>query len=259
MNYPKIVEIIEEIKENKNVKTFKFNFPVKTIPGQFFMVWIPDIDEVPMSVSYINGNIKGITFKRVGEATNALFNYKIGDKIGIRGPYGNGFKIKGKKILFVAGGTGIAMILPAVENVINKNILSTVIIGVKNKDELFFVERLRNLGTELYISTDNGSEGHKGYASDLSKKIIEKSNFDLILTCGPEIMMKKLFDISKNIPFEASLERFMKCGIGICGQCCVGNGLRVCKEGPIFDKKTLTHIDDFGKFKRDSSGRKINF
>ena len=72
-------------------------------------------------------------------------------------------------------------------------------------------------------------------------------------------MMKKLFELSKNIPFQASLERYMKCGIGICGQCTVGKGLRVCEEGPIFDRNTLKNIEDFGIFKRDSAGRKIRF
>jgi dihydroorotate dehydrogenase electron transfer subunit len=72
-------------------------------------------------------------------------------------------------------------------------------------------------------------------------------------------MMKKLLEICKNVPFQASLERYMKCGFGICGQCTVGKGLRVCEEGPVFDGKTLKNIEDFGFFKRDATGRKIRF
>jgi len=67
----------------------------KITPGQFYMIWIPGVDEIPMSVSYINKNIKGITFKKIGEATTALFNLKKSDKIGVRGPYGKGFKVDG--------------------------------------------------------------------------------------------------------------------------------------------------------------------
>ena len=92
MNYPKIVEITEITKENQNVKTIKFKLLEKTTPGQFFMIWIPGVDEIPMSVSYIDKNVKGFTFRKVGEATDALFKLKKGDKIGIKGPYGNGFK-----------------------------------------------------------------------------------------------------------------------------------------------------------------------
>ena len=71
--------------------------------------------------------------------------------------------------------------------------------------------------------------------------------------------MKKLFEISGNIPFQAALERYMKCGFGICGQCTIGKGLRVCEEGPVFDGKTLKNIDDFGVYKRDAAGRKVKF
>ena len=114
MNYPTITEIIDSKTEAHDTKTILFKHPTEVTPGQFYMIWIPGVDEIPMSVSYIDKNIKGITFRKVGDATKALFNLKKGDKIGVRGPYGNGFKISGKHILFIAGGTGIAMIAPAV-------------------------------------------------------------------------------------------------------------------------------------------------
>ena len=257
MNYPNVTKIIDSKKENTDVKTILFNHPEKIIPGQFYMIWIPGTDEVPMSVSYIDKNVKGITFRKVGDATKALFNLKKGDKIGVRGPYGNGFKIIGKNILFVAGGTGIAMIAPTVEEAIKHKIKCTVILGVKTKGELFFEKRLEKTGAEVYVATDDGSKGYKGFASDLAKELIGKNKFDQILTCGPEMMMKKLYENRKNISFQASLERYMKCGFGICGQCCIGDGIRVCKDGPIFDEKILKNIKDFGVYKRDASGRKV--
>jgi len=259
MNYPKVVKIIETINETSDIKTIKFEYSEKTDPGQFFMIWIPNVDEIPMSVSYIDEKIKGITFKRIGDASNALFKLKVGDKIGVRGPYGNGFKLHGKKLLFVAGGTGIAMIAPSVESAITNKKKTTIILGARNKNELFFENRIKKCGAELLVCTDDGSKGFKGFVTDLAKDIIPKNKFDLILTCGPEKMMKKLFEISKKISFQASLERYMKCGFGICGQCCVGEGLRVCKEGPVFDEKTLKKIEDFGIFKRDAAGRKVKF
>jgi dihydroorotate dehydrogenase electron transfer subunit len=259
MNYPLITKIIEIKNENNNVKTIMFRCNNKITPGQFYMIWIPGVDEIPMSVSYINKNIKGITFKKIGEATTALFNLKKGDKIGVRGPYGKGFKVDGKKILFVGGGTGIAMLAPVIEKAIKKKIKSTVIIGAKTKKELFFEKRIKDSGAELYISTEDGTHGIKGLTTDLAKDIIKNNQFDFVLTCGPELMMKKLMKLSKDIYFQASLERFMKCGFGICGQCCIGEGIRVCTEGPIFDKKTLRKIQDFGIFKRNASGKKIKF
>ena len=259
MNYPKVTKVTKVKRETRDVKTITFEYKDKVSPGQFFMIWIPNVDEIPMSVSHIEKNTKGITFRIVGEATNSLFKLKKGNKIGIRGPYGNGFKIKGKRILFVGGGTGIAMILPAVEEAIKKNIKSTIILGSKNKDELFFEKRLENNDIETYISTDDGSKGFRGLTTDLAKKLLNENSYDSVYTCGPELMMKKLFDISEGLHFQASLERYMKCAIGICGQCCIGDGLRVCKDGPVFDEKTLKNVFDFGIYKKDAAGIRIKF
>jgi len=259
MNYPTVTKITSVKTENKDGKTLLFNFPEKMVPGQFFMIWIPGVDEIPMSVSYIDGDVKGVTFRRVGEATDALFKMKVDDRIGIRGPYGNGFLIDGDRILFTGGGTGIATLAPAVEEAVFNNLSSTVVLGVKSKDELFFEDRLRSCGAEVYVSTDDGSKGYRGLASDLAVELLNKDKYDSVLTCGPEIMMKKLLDAFKDISFQASLERYMKCGIGLCGQCCLGEGLRICVEGPVFDRETLENIEDFGVYKRDASGRKVLF
>ena len=259
MNYPKVTKIIKTIEENPYVKTFFFKYPQKVKPGQFFMIWIPNVDEIPMSASYIKDDIKGITFKQVGDATKSLFKLKKDDKIGIRGPYGKNFKITDKNILLVGGGTGIATLGPTVEEATKKGINTTVILGAKNKKELFFENRFKKYGAKVYISTDDGSKGYKGLATDLAKKLLNENKYSSILTCGPEKMMKRLLELSKNIPFQASLERYMKCGFGICGQCCIDEGIRVCEDGPIFDGKTLKNIQDFGVYKRDAAGRKIKF
>ena len=249
----KIKEIIDVKKENQYVKTIFFNNDINIIPGQFFMIWIPDVDEIPMSVSYINNDFYAITFRKVGDATNKLFNYEIGDKVGVRGPHGNGFKFNSKNIVFVGGGTGIATLAPAIEKAIYDNIKIKILKGFRNKNEVFFKERFEKLTDDLFISTDDGSIGYNGDVINMAKKIIIDTDFSL-LTCGPEVMMKKLFDIYKSHLFQASIERYMKCGVGVCGQCCIGDGLRVCLEGPVLDKDSLKKIDDFGKYKRNECG-----
>ncbi len=251
-------KILDEKKETKNVKTIYFYHPDPISPGQFYMIWIPGVDEIPMSVSQINKNQKAITFKAVGEATEALFQKTINDKIGIRGPYGNGFSLKGEHILFVAGGTGIAMIAPAVEQTIQEHKQTTVLIGAKTREDLFFVDRLKQINATVYVTTDDGSRGKKGYVTSKAETLLKSKTFDAVYTCGPEKMMERLYQIceNKNIIFEASLERYMKCGVGLCGQCVVGKGIRVCVEGPVFSKSTLSKIPDFGVFKRDISGKK---
>ena len=257
MNIPTITPLLSSVLEATDIKTITFKYRGTVKPGQFFMIWVPGVDEIPMSVSYITKQIKGITFRRIGEATNALFSLKRGQNVGIRGPYGNGFETIGKHLLFVGGGTGIGMLAPVVEEARRRKVKSTVIIGVKSKKELFFEHRLRRCGAEVLVSTDDGSQGFKGFASDLAKDLLKNERFDSVYTCGPEPMMRTLLSSCKSISFQASLERYMKCSIGLCGQCCIGRGIRVCVDGPIFDGKQLQKFDDFGICRRDAAGRKI--
>jgi dihydroorotate dehydrogenase electron transfer subunit len=259
MNKPIISEILSVVDEAFNIRTITFSYPCNMIPGQFFMVWIPGIDEIPMSVSIIEKDIKGITFRDVGDATHELFQMKKGDKIGIRGPYGNGFSISGEQVLIIGGGTGIAMIAPMVETCLQNNMKVDVVFGAKSKNELFFINRIQKTEATTHIATDDGSEGFHGFASECVKTIIKQKKIDYMFSCGPELMMKALLQICNDhdISYEASLERYMKCAVGICGQCCIGEGLRVCVEGPVFNKKYLEQIDDFGHFTRNASGTKI--
>ena len=259
MNIPRIKTIQSVTSETETIKTITFTDTTTITPGQFYMIWIPDIDEIPMSVSKITETTKSITFKKIGDATTRLYNLKKGDKIGIRGPFGNGYKLIGNSLLFVGGGTGIAMLAPAIEHAIKQDRHTTVILGAQNKKEILFEKRLKHHVDHLFVSTDDGSKGYKGYASELAHTLIQDNTYDNVLTCGPEPMMKHLLQTctTQKIPYQASLERYMKCAIGICGQCTIGNGQRVCIEGPIFTGEQLNTFPDFGKTKRDSTGKKI--
>jgi dihydroorotate dehydrogenase electron transfer subunit len=259
MNSPYITTVLNTTKETEDITTISFRYPGSMIPGQFFMVWIPGVDEVPMSVSSITPTVKTFTVRAVGEATHRLSQMQKGEKIGIRGPYGNGFTIKGKHLLFVGGGSGIAMLAPAVEKAQEKKVEATVVIGAKTKRQVFFEDRFRQSGATVVISTDDGSAGVKGFASEVACELVKKGKIDAVYTCGPELMMKQLLSCCSTVFFQASLERFMKCAIGLCGQCCIGNGMRVCIDGPIFDGTLLKNIPDFGLYHRDPAGRKILF
>jgi dihydroorotate dehydrogenase electron transfer subunit len=225
-------------------------------PGQFFMIWIPGVDEIPMSVSRIGDKEKAITFRDVGEATHSLYQMKPGDQLGVRGPYGNGFTLPKGHLLFVGGGTGIAMLAPAIKEALHQHNKATVVLGVKTQQELFFQEKLQNLGAHVVISTDDGTCGQKGTAASCIEPLLKKHAFTSVITCGPELMMNAVYQQCSHLPFQASLERYMKCGIGLCGQCCVDTGLRVCTEGPVFTGDQLKEIPDFGVFTRDASGQK---
>ncbi|RLF46006.1 MAG: dihydroorotate dehydrogenase electron transfer subunit [Thermoplasmata archaeon] len=252
---PRICSIVDIIENTTLHKTFYFSDEKcrNAKPGQFIMIWIPGVDEIPMSLSFI-GEKQGVTVEKKGEGTKKLHEMNVGDKIGIRGPYGNAFSMHGKKFLFVAGGTGIAPLMPLIKMVKEK----VVILGARTSSLLLFEKELKEMNAKLYIATDDGSHGYHGFATDVFEKIIKEGKFDMVYTCGPEAMMKKVFDlcIKKNIPMQASLERYMKCGVGICDSCAI-DGYHVCKDGPVFDINMLKKMDDFGKWKRDETGKKV--
>ncbi|MCK4757189.1 MAG: dihydroorotate dehydrogenase electron transfer subunit, partial [Thermoplasmata archaeon] len=215
-----IVKILDNRKEAGNIFTLDIDWQPRdqVCGGQFVMIWIPDVDEIPMSISSATYPIS-MTIQKVGKATEVLHNLKPGDKIGIRGPFGKGFSITGQNILFIAGGVGIAPIMPALERALAEGRKVMVAIGGRTGGEIAFMEKMKALGVPLHMATDDGSAGFHGFVTDLAKELISNNNFDQIITCGPEIMMVKVLEIAgaSNIPVQCSLERYMKCGIGICG------------------------------------------
>lgn len=255
-----IAEILKIKKETPAVKTFTMNRKFDAIPGQFVMVWIPNVGERPFCFSRINGNSE-ITVRNIGKFTNEFLSLRKGDLVGIRGPYGNGFRINGKSksICIISGGVGISPLMPLIENLkkVNKDV--TVIIGAKRKSEILFKDRIKRTNANLIITTDDCSEGKGGPCTDFLPEIIKDKKNDMIYTCGPEIMMKKVVEIAEKfrIPCQLSMERYMKCGIGICGSCAIDpSGLLVCRDGPVFDSGDLKNTE-FGKYRRDASGGKI--
>ena len=278
LNKPFLTPIIDIIEENNRIKTFIVEYnpisePVKINSGQFVMVWIPGSDEIPMSVSHIGKNSKiSISVADVGETTHLMHQLKIGDKIGIRGPYGNWFTSQNGTTIVIGGGIGMASVLSIVQDLSNhKNNPADIKIdkiicinGAKTKSELCFTEELQKISKEndsLEICTDDGSHGFKGFTSERLKEILnkEKSNAITVYACGPEKMLKSVFQICedhKKIPVQLSLERMMRCGFGICGLCALEpTGLLVCRDGPIFTNETIREITDFGKIHRDFSGK----
>lgn len=261
MNPMQIADIREVRKETQRIKTIILDMDVSAIPGQFVMVWIPGVDEKPMSVSYTSGYL-GITVLELGEFTQRLCDMKVGNKLGIRGPMGRGFKIYGDRLLLVGGGVGTAPLAPLAEEALADSKEVTAIVGSLTARELLFAERMSKAGARVLVSTDDGSAGRKGFTTDVMKELLEEESFDQCFTCGPEIMMEKVLSLTKDkgIRAQASLHRYFKCGIGICGHCVLdGTGLRVCKEGPTFRDKELERSHEFGSYWRNASGQKIYF
>lgn len=230
-------------------------------PGQYIMVWVPDDDEIPMSISGIDENgLSSITVRKVGITSETLDAMQPGGRIGIRGPFGNCYNLLGENPLFVAGGSGTASLLPLVKAFQANGVNPTFILGGRSADQLLFEDELFDLlGENLVISTDDGSMGYNGYASGYAALLMEENDYDHVYTCGPELMMAKVFQETerREIPIQASLERYVKCAVGLCGNCAIGP-YRVCKDGPVFNSKMLREVrDEFGISHMDASGKKI--
>lgn len=267
-NWTRTVRIRKIINENPEVKTFFFRdkLCLEAKPGQFLMIWIPGIDEIPLSISgvYPNGLIS-VTVAKVGEATEAMHRLKVGDFIGVRGPFGNYFKVSGRNLLIVGGGIGMAPLAFLAETLAEKASKITLINGAKTAEELLFLERVKSslskANANLIVLTEDGSLGVKGKATDPIYSLVEKERYDMIYACGPEGMIKSVFLIAEkaNIPLQASLERIMRCGIGICGSCMIGK-YRVCRDGPIFTSQQLRGVmEELGSYKRNFDGSKLPF
>jgi dihydroorotate dehydrogenase electron transfer subunit len=261
MHVPKIVKIKRVITESSTVKTYIFDWEVTNeIPGHFMMVWNFK-DEKPMSLSLVDPFKKeiGISIRNVGEFTDQVHKLKKGDKLGLRGPYGRGFHISGSKVLAVGGGIGMAPIVAFTEKASKMGIEVHVVSAASTLNELLFSDRIHKSGAKLLTCTDDGSHGFCGFGTDLAENALAEENYDMVVSCGPEIMMKKLLKLLEifKVPGQFSLERYMKCGMGLCGQCCVDDqGWRICVEGPVFWTDELRLITEFGEYKRDSSGIK---
>jgi dihydroorotate dehydrogenase electron transfer subunit len=254
LDRPRIVDILETRQETPLVTTLCFMDRTPASPGQYYMIWVPGVDEVPMSICHI-GEKKGIAVHAKGVATRALAGLSPGERIGVRGPYGRGFTMRTGRALVVAGGTGIACLSPLVEMLAEKGPRPTVVLGAKTGAELLFVERNRSVA-DVVITTDDGTAGRKGLATDAASGLLEKGGFKQVFCCGPELMMRKVAQLAhdRKLPVQLALERYMKCGMGICDSCAMG-GVHICVEGPVLEGSEALKLAEFGSFRRDSSGR----
>jgi len=268
-NLLRTVRILSVREETPTIKslTFRDRLAAKALPGQFVMIWILGVDEVPMSLSKIDSKegAVSISVEEVGEATNRLHRIKVNDFIGVRGPFGNGYTLtKARNVMIVGGGTGLASLAPLTEEIAQqKGRRVTFLLGAKTCGELLFLERIKivlaKMNHRIVVTTEDGSYGIRGLVTEPAERLLTKEKFDMIYACGPELMMYKMFLLAERfkVPFQASLERLMRCAIGLCGTCVIGR-YRVCRDGPVFSGEELREVrDEFGHFRRGFNSRKI--
>ena len=209
-------------------------------PGQFVQVKIADELTLrrPLGIAGTTDGKVTIFYRAVGRGTDILSKKRIGDTLNVLGALGNGFTPRDGKILLVGGGMGLAPLLCAAQ--IFK---SDVLIGGRNFSEVnFWIEEFRPLVEKIFVTTDDGSFGKRGFVTDLLPDL--QSDYAAVYTCGPEIMMRGVaeFALNKNLPCEVSFEKRMACGLGACLSCSIdtADGRRkVCKDGPVFDAEKV--------------------
>lgn len=245
-------EVLKNVKVSQGIYRLSIKGEYDAKMGQFYMLRAWDEEPTlprPLSVHDVDKDSIHFLYEVKGRGTERLKNLKEGDTIELTGPLGNGFdelKIKGR-VAIVSGGIGIAPMFYVAKTI--KDLEVDFYAGFR--DEIYTTEDIKQYVKNIYISTDGGRYGHKGYITDIFSESLSQGlslnqglragtkKYDVVLCCGPEIMMKKIVDICKNagIPVYVSLESSMACGLGACLVCtCTTNKgkKRVCKDGPVF-------------------------
>jgi len=242
-------EIIKKSELASEIKLIEINAPLiaqKTKPGQFVIVRVHKKGErIPLTVADWNPAKGTITlvFDEIGLTTKLLGALKLGDRIlDVSGPLGVPSDIQNfGTVAVVCGGVGVATvynIIKALKKADNKVIS---IIGAQTQEQLVFENKIKQQSDELYVSTDDGTKGHKGVVSDVLKSLIENNyNFDLVYAIGPPLMMKAVVDLTKSYGIKSvvSLNCIMVDGCGMCGACRITVGDKTkfaCIDGPEFD------------------------
>lgn len=261
------IESIRSENEVNDIKTFELIFKHENdfnnfnyIPGQFAELSIIGKGECPIGIASSPtevGTLK-FTIKKMGSVTTAMHNSKRGDLIGIRGPFGNGWpleQMKGKNIVIIGGGFAFSTLRSLTEYLIhekNRTLYEDIIIiyGNRNPEEVLYqeeIERWRKRDDlQIYLTIDaeaEGWDGMVGYVAPVVKEISPTCENAIATVCGPPIMIKTTVDVLKKLGFTPlqilnSLEMRMKCGVGKCGRCNIGNKY-VCIDGPVFSLKEL--------------------
>jgi dihydroorotate dehydrogenase electron transfer subunit len=258
MNLPQVVHIREIQDDTRNIRTFVLDAEVPDAePGQFIMLWLPGLDEKPLAIACPDPLT--VTVSRVGPFSTALHAQRVGSQVGWRGPYGKGFSLhEDRSALLVAGGYGVAPLYFLANRALESQISTSVVLGAHTALDLPYVERFRALGVELITATDDGSTGHRGYVTDAILHSGVCNSHSAIYACGPEPMLVALHRLclERDIPGQFSVERYMKCGFGVCGQCALDD-LLVCQDGPVFNVEQLDGRRDFGYFQHTATGRRL--
>lgn len=230
---------VKEIKlENSYTKTFTLDGSLEASPGQFVMAWLPGLEEKPFSLA--GADPIRLTIAAVGPFSWAVHRLQVGDLLWVRGPLGVGYELPqhSQKILQVGGGYGVAPLHFLAQTALQQGHKVAMIIGARHAANLLLVEAFEQLAVPTWLTTEDGSTGQQGRVTAAMAAILADPEHrpDGVYACGPTGMLAAVAQLcqKENIPFQIAWEAHMRCGIGLCGSCEVGQGWLTCLDGPVF-------------------------
>jgi sulfhydrogenase subunit gamma (sulfur reductase) len=264
--YLAAVQSVVDLTPDVKLFTVEFNDPAVREsftyrPGQFAFVSVFGMGEVPFGITSVAQRNEGLQFavRRVGTVTNALHEVREGDTVGVRGPFGNSFPLEdyeGKNIFIIGGGIGMAPLRPVINTVLDRrdsygDLL--IINGARTPQDLVFAPEFdiwaQSPRTKVELTVDRGDDNWTGRVAlipDVVRDIKPSSENMIAITCGPPIMIHFTLQALKELNFAdrqivTTLESNMKCGLGKCARCNVGDKY-VCKDGPVFDFEQISQL-----------------
>lgn len=241
VSLPRVASIVGLTEESPNARTLVLDLSLQAEPGQFVMAWLPGLDEKPFSL--VRADPVTLTIARVGPFTTATHALRVGSRLWIRGPLGRPFTLPQSPVsnihsylLLIGGGYGVAPMYFLAERALAGGWKVGVVIGARSAADVVFVERFESLGMQVAVTTDDGSQGQRGVATDAAKNLLDLAGYQAIFACGPEPMLKAVERLAQRwrLPAQLSYERYMRCGFGVCGSC-AREGWLVCRDGPVKD------------------------
>ena len=225
--------VVDVVPEGEIGVTLVMDGALTAAPGQFVMAWLPGVEERPFSV--MDDDPLSLTVAVVGPFTRALADLRPGQRLWVRGPFGKGFPLPGRRLLLVGGGCGAAGLTLLARRACETGAEVVVGVGARSADQMMLHWRFQALGCRVTAATDDGSLGAQGTAMDAVAHELGSRWPDAVCACGPEPMLQALARRCSDLdlPCWLSMEATMKCGIGVCGSCHCGDRL-VCHDGPVF-------------------------
>lgn len=227
--------------DNYRTKTFVFDARLDAAPGQFVMAWLPRFDEKPFSL--VNADPVTLMITAVGPFTRLVHELHVGDRLWLRGPFGQGFAVASGqgRLALVGGGYGVAPLLWLARGQLARGAQVTTLIGARTATDLLYADRFAQLASTglpgelaVVLTTEDGSAGHPGRVTDALAPLVAQGRLDGLYACGPHGMLAALEKLAQQtgLPCQASWEAYMRCAIGICGAC-EHAGKVLCLDGPV--------------------------